>query len=85
MIISPIDSATGMYRDLVWNRSAVGGGNNESVHMIGLTAPTSFGAPLYNGLDGALLYYRSQDGGVNWDIQDIAKFDNKKNPKVHSD
>ena len=39
--------------------------------MIGVTAPSGLSGTIYNGLDGALLYYRSQDGGVTWDIQDM--------------
>ena len=31
-IISSQDS-TGMFRDMIWNRSAVGGLNNETIHM----------------------------------------------------
>ncbi len=69
-IVSSMDS-NGIYRDLVWNRSVIGGINNESIHMIGVTAPSGLSGTIYNGLDGALLYYRSQDGGVSWDIQDM--------------
>lgn len=69
-IVSSQDS-NGVYRDLVWNRSAIGGSNGESIHMIGVTAPTGLSGTIYNGLDGALLYYRSQDAGVTWDIQDM--------------
>ena len=36
-----------------------------------LTAPTGLGGAIWNGLDGALVYYRSQDGGVTWDIKDM--------------
>ena len=71
-IISTQDS-NGVYRYLIWNRSAVGGLNNETIHMIALTEPsggTWTGVP-FNGVSGALLYYRSQDEGVTWDRQDI--------------
>ena len=69
-IVSSQDSL-GLYRDLVWNRSAIGGLDEETIHMIGVTAPSGLSGTIYNGLDGALLYYRSQDGGVTWDIQDM--------------
>ena len=69
-IVSSQDSL-GLYRDLVWNRSAIGGLNAETIHMIGVTAPSGLSGTIYNGLDGALLYYRSQDGGATWDIQDM--------------
>jgi len=71
-IISTSDS-NGVYRYLIWNRSAVGGLNNETIHMVALTEPsggTWTGVP-FNGVSGALLYYRSQDEGVTWDRQDI--------------
>ncbi len=69
-IISSQDSTTGVYRDLVWNRTTVGGSNGETLHMIGVTSPSGLTGTLYNGLDGALLYYRSTDGGTTWDIKD---------------
>ena len=69
-IISSQDS-TGMFRDMIWNRSAVGGLNNETIHMIAVTASSNFNGPLFNGLDGALVYYRSQDEGVTWDRMDV--------------
>lgn len=66
-------NVTAAFVDLLWNRTAVGGANGQTIHMIGVTAPTggTAGGQLYQGLDGALLYYRSQDGGVSWDRQDI--------------
>ncbi|MBI2968195.1 MAG: T9SS type A sorting domain-containing protein [Bacteroidetes bacterium] len=50
----------------IWNRMAVGGPDGLSIHVISVRDP---GAP-YLGLEGALLYYRSLDGGATWDIQD---------------
>lgn len=55
---------------LLWNRAAVGGTNDNTIHMFALTAPTANGGTMYNGMDGALLYFRSQDEGATWDIQD---------------
>jgi hypothetical protein len=63
--------SNGVYTDIIWNRAVVGGTNNESIHMVGVIAPTGLGGTLYNGLDGALVYYRSQDGGATWDIKDL--------------
>ena len=68
--ISSADS-NGVSRDMIWNRTVVGGANNESLHMIAVTASTNFGGTPFNGLDGALVYYRSQDEGANWDIKDM--------------
>ncbi len=58
---------------LIWNRSASGGIDGNTIHMIALTEPsggTWTGMP-FNGVSGALLYSRSQDGGITWDRQDI--------------
>jgi len=58
---------------LIWNRSATGGTDGNTIHMIALTEPsggTWTGVP-FNGVSGALLYYRSQDGGDSWDIQNM--------------
>ncbi len=52
---------------IYWNRASVGGVNNNTIHMIALT----FGAPV-NGMQRTLLYFRSSDAGVSWDIQDMA-------------
>jgi len=69
--ISSLNDSTGIYRDMIWNRSAVGGLNKETIHMIAVTASSNFAGLPFNGLDGALVYYRSQDEGVTWDIQDM--------------
>ena len=55
---------------LIWNRSATGGLDGNTIHTIALTEPSggTWTGSLYNGLNGALLYFRSQDGGNNWDI-----------------
>ena len=68
-IISPIDS-NGIYRDLTWNRTAVGGLNKETLHMVGI-ANASDTVDIIYGIPNALLYYRSQDEGVTWDIKDM--------------
>jgi hypothetical protein len=56
--------------DLIWNRTASGGPNGNTIHMIAVTAPTANNGQVFQGLDGALVYYRSLDGGDTWDIQD---------------
>lgn len=55
---------------LIWNRSAAGGLDGNTIHMIALTEPTggTWTGSLWQGLNGALLYFRSQDGGNYWDI-----------------
>lgn len=63
----PHDSTIG---DLLWPMATVGGNDTMSIHVIALTEPTTAGGKVYNGLDGALLYFRSLDGGASWDIID---------------
>jgi len=62
-LITPPPPATG----LLWPRVMTNGPNNTYVHMIVVTAPTGNGGVVYEGLDAALLYYRSLDGGATWD------------------
>ena len=51
----------------LWPRMSVGGQVGEYVHVISLSLPSYFsgGAP-YEGMEGALLYYRSDDYGATW-------------------
>jgi hypothetical protein len=51
---------------ILWNRAITSGTNHDRVHLLALTLPTSHGGTPYQGLDGALLYSYSTDGGVNW-------------------
>jgi hypothetical protein len=70
--ISSVNDSSGVSRYLIWNRSATGGLDGNTIHMVALTEPsggTWTGVP-FNGVSGALLYYRSQDGGDTWDTQD---------------
>jgi len=53
-------------RELVMSHSA----NNEII-VIALTVPEGNGGTAFNGQDGALLYFRSMDGGDTWDVQDF--------------
>lgn len=55
--------------NLLWPRMITSGENNEIIHVIALTAPTANGGVVYQGLDGALLYSRSTDGGQTWNPQ----------------
>ncbi len=66
----PIGSA-GAALSLLWPRTITSGSNNQYVHIICLTMPVANGGITYMGLDGALLYYRSLDGGTTWDKQAI--------------
>ncbi len=61
--ITPPSGAAG----LLWPSLITSGPNNNYIHMLALTSPTGNSGTVYQGLDGALLYYRSLDGGVTWD------------------
>lgn len=56
---------------LVWPRMVIAGKDGNTVHMIGLTEPTgtNFNGVIYQGMDGALVYSRSEDGGKTWNIK----------------
>jgi hypothetical protein len=62
---------TTLQPSVLWPRAVAGGANGESIHVIALTQPTGSGGTVYNGMDGALLYSRSTDGGATWDIKSI--------------
>lgn len=59
---------------LLWPRMTVGGPNGETIHVIAITTPSTgdLGGDLYEGVNGHILYFRSTDGGANWDRTDIA-------------
>lgn len=55
----------------VWGRSATGGNNNNTIHMVGMTLPVANNGSLYtDGMDGAFLYTRSTNAGTSFDIVD---------------
>ena len=56
---------------LDWPRMITSGPGNQCIHLIGLTTPIASGGAAYQGLDGAVVYYRSLDGGATWDIPGI--------------
>ncbi|MCK9421788.1 MAG: T9SS type A sorting domain-containing protein [Bacteroidales bacterium] len=58
-------------KEMLWPRLITNGPTHNYVHMIALSAPTGNGGAIYKGLDGALLYYRSLNGGTTWDKQGI--------------
>jgi len=55
---------------MIWNRTITSGINNMRVHSMAVTASTVYppGTP-YLGLNGALVYSMSTDGGVTWNIE----------------
>ncbi|MCK9421787.1 MAG: T9SS type A sorting domain-containing protein [Bacteroidales bacterium] len=56
---------------ITWPRTVTSGANHQYIHVLVLTEPTANGGTVYQGLDGALLYYRSLDGGATWDKQGV--------------
>ena len=54
---------------MIWNRTITSGANNMRVHTMAVTASTVYAGTPYLGLNGALLYSMSTDGGVTWNIE----------------
>lgn len=55
----------------LWPRAAVGGADGNTLHVICITTPEANEGSIYQGQDGALLYFRSLDGGDTWDQANI--------------
>ncbi|MBM3435959.1 MAG: T9SS type A sorting domain-containing protein [Bacteroidetes bacterium] len=53
---------------MLWNRTITSGTNHDRVHALALTLPVSHAGTPYAGLDGALVYSLSLDGGDTWSI-----------------
>jgi hypothetical protein len=54
---------------IVWARAVTSGADHSRIHLLSLTLPESHGGTTYQGLDGALLYSLSEDGGQSWVIE----------------
>jgi hypothetical protein len=67
---SEMDIPSGLEVGKLWPRAAVAGPDGNTVHLICISTPEGNGGALLNGQNGALLYYRSLDGGSSWDVQD---------------
>lgn len=52
---------------LLWGRMVTSGADRMTVHVMVMTSPAANGGVPYQGLDGALVYNRSLDGGTTWD------------------
>ena len=57
--------------NISWARMSTAGVNHSSVHLLYTTWPVANGGTLYNGMDGALLYSKTSDGGTTWDYQNV--------------
>ncbi len=51
---------------MLWPRMITNGTPRTNIHIIALTEPVGNGGTKYNGIDGALLYCNSTDGGVTF-------------------
>lgn len=65
---SNVTSNSGQW--MLWPRAVTGGSDGNSIHCIGISAPVGNGGTTYQGIDGALMYFRSQDQGATWDVVD---------------
>ena len=54
--------------DILWPKVAT---NGNTIHMVGNLPNTANGGSIYEGLDGAMLYSRSTDGGETWVDENI--------------
>ncbi|MBP7848970.1 MAG: T9SS type A sorting domain-containing protein [Lentimicrobiaceae bacterium] len=56
---------------VAWPRMITAGAAHDKIHMIYVTKSTVNGGSPYQGLEGALLYARSTDGGSTWAAKDV--------------
>ncbi len=70
--------------DFLWPRSVVDG---NKIHVIGLSAATALGGTPINGVNGNLVYWRSDDNGATWAVQDhiFSQIDSTEFESVQSD
>jgi len=54
-----------------WPRLMTSGPDHNFIHLIMITTPTASGGTAFQGLDPALIYYRSSDGGTTWDQEAV--------------
>ncbi len=59
----------------LWPRVAVGGPDDNSIHVICVSTPVGNGGTTFQGQDGALLYYRSLDAGETWEMNTFEELD----------
>lgn len=59
------------HEDIAWAHAITAGPNHNTIHLLALTRPSIEGGTPYLGLDGALLYSRSTDGGQSWETENM--------------
>jgi Secretion system C-terminal sorting domain len=55
----------------VWAKVAAGGPNGNTLHVVAVAVAPAYGGVIYEGVSQHPLYWRSPDGGLTWDKQDI--------------
>ena len=58
------NTPTAVAAPVMWPRMATNG--DSTIHMIGVVEPVASSGSMFMGLDGALVYSRSNDGGKTW-------------------
>ena len=58
-------------RDILWPRTAVGGSDNNTLHVIAVAIDNTTAATPFLGMNYPLAYWRSLDAGVTWDQQSV--------------
>jgi len=53
---------------LIWNRTISSGVDHSRIHSMAVTASTVYSGTPYEGLNGAIVYSMSMDGGATWEI-----------------
>jgi hypothetical protein len=51
---------------MIWDRLITSGPDRNRIHLLAVTASTAYSGTPYLGLDGALVYSMSEDGGATW-------------------
>lgn len=59
------------WHELLWAKIVTSGPVNSIIHLLASTTPSSNNGQPYNGMDPALLYSRSIDGGLSWTPENI--------------
>jgi len=55
--------------EYLWPRMTTSGVDHSVMHVVAITMPVANDGAIYEGLDGAILYSRSEDGGDTWSIE----------------
>ncbi len=59
------------HENFIWPRVVTAGSDLMTVHLFAVTKPTGNGGTPYMGMDGAMVYSRSTDGGMTWVDENI--------------